>query len=350
MALDIVLDPRNEEELLNQAARYIFEKSNGALSNLNVSNPLIFLLEAQVFAGAELLWYANQLPDKLLLYFLSQFHDLEVTATRATGTLTLNLTSPLGTNYIIDSLEVSSGDEVYRLVSPVTFTAGNTQTSGLIEAIDVGSRFNKPPFSVNSIVTPRPFLTSVTNLNNIEGGLDELTPQEAIDKYTDQFKDSQLISIDDYRSETQRLVGSAYPVRVVYQDGIQVLIGNNPSIDLIRAVQQSLEKKSILTANLAVQKLIEVPLDIYLSVQGDQASSDEFYQYLLQIFTSGISVLSRDTLIEICVAFGYKFIDGFFDVTQSRTRELNVNEIFVLNKLQLDLNGLPNYYGNFDPE
>jgi hypothetical protein len=45
---DISLDPRNESELLEQAAQYAIDKSGGQLGNLSPANPLIFLLEAQV--------------------------------------------------------------------------------------------------------------------------------------------------------------------------------------------------------------------------------------------------------------------------------------------------------------
>lgn len=347
MALDIVLDPRNEEELLNQVSRYIFEKSNGTLSNLNISNPLIFLLEAQVFAGSELLWYVNQLPAKLLLYFLSQFQDIQETATKATGTLLLNLTSPLASDYTITNLEVSSGEEVFRLVSPVTFTAGNTQSTGLIESVEPGSRFNKPPFSINTIITPRPFLTSVTNLNPTENGADELTAEEAITKYSNQFLDSQLVSLEDYRVEVVRLVGSNYPVKVVYQEGINILLGNEAPIDLIRSVQSELERKSIITASIAVQRLVSVPLAVNLIVAGDAGLGDSFYQYLAESLDK-YEVLTRDDLVGLVSQFGYTFIDGYFDQNANQTKELNYNEYFYLKFLSLTVNGLTTLYGVSD--
>jgi hypothetical protein len=73
MIPDIQIDPRNEYELLEQATNHAIEVSGGTLSNFNPSDPMTALIEGQVYAGAELLWYLNRLPASLATYWLNQF-------------------------------------------------------------------------------------------------------------------------------------------------------------------------------------------------------------------------------------------------------------------------------------
>ncbi len=349
MSLDIVLDPRNEQELLNQLTRYLFNRSNGRLTNLNESNPLIFLLEAQVFAGSELLWYVNQLPSKLLLTFLNRFETLQDTPQKATGTLILNLTSPLSSSYTISSLEVSDGERLYRLVSPVVFTSGTTQATGIIEAFEEGSEYNVPAFSINRIITPVAFLSSVTNPNALTNGISETTPEEAIDRFVSGFRDSQLISVEDFRAEVNRLVGSTYTVRVYYDGSINVLVGNptsRPPISLLETIYQTILSKAVLTTSLTVQEIAYKDCSVFLSVKSDNLTEtlpDLIYQELLSVLKDR-EVISTTDLIELSGKLGLRFVDGWINKTWGV--ELQPNEMFNPKHVQLKINGFDFYFGD----
>lgn len=347
---DVQIDPRNEDELLDQVTRYIFEKSNGRLSNLNPSNPLIFLLEAQIFAGAELLWYANKLPAKVLTYFLSQYQELIPPATKATGQLTLNLTSALPNSYTVNSLTVSNGTNLYSLISPVTFASGQIQATGLIEADDFGRSFNSPAFSINEIVTPTAFLASVTNLNPLSGGTDELTAEEAVESFVSDFRDSQLISAGDYEKAVRRLIGDEYAIKIRYSEGVRVLIGNpsGVSLDVLRNVQRELDAITPMTVEIIVQTLDYKPVDIFIKAEGSESLADSFYEYLQAQLLPGVQSISRDDLVKFVSLFGFRFVDGYVDLFRSSVSQEDVTEVLFVNSLNLVLNGKSIRYGESD--
>ena len=348
MAIDITLDPRNEEELLDQASRYIFNRSNGRLSNLNESNPLIFLLEAQVFAGSELLWYLNQLPKKILLTFLSQYESLVTTPAKATGLLTLNLTAALGSSYTISSLTVSDGNLLYRLITPVIFPAGTTQATGTIEALEVGSEYNLPQYSITSIATPTAFLASVFNPNSLTGGISETTPDEAIDLFTSRFRDSQITSLSDYEREVRKVIGSEVELRIFYKDGVNILIGNPEtgiSLSLIESVYLYLIDKAVLTSTIKVQELDYVQTKVYLKVTSDRLTDelpDQIYTAIKKLSRSQ-TVLTTNELIYVSAQLGLTFIDGWFDNLFGV--ELKDNQMFDITTFTLNINGIDYTYG-----
>ena len=67
------LDPRNEAQLVNAAAKRVYDASNAKLNDFSAGNPMMALLEGQAFAQGEFLYWANQLPQSILLEWIGPF-------------------------------------------------------------------------------------------------------------------------------------------------------------------------------------------------------------------------------------------------------------------------------------
>ena len=67
------LDPRNEAQLVQQATQRVYQASGQTLNDFSAGNPLAALLEGQAFAQGEFLFYANQLPQSILIEWLGPF-------------------------------------------------------------------------------------------------------------------------------------------------------------------------------------------------------------------------------------------------------------------------------------
>ena len=63
----VSIDPRNEAELVQEASQRVYDASNQTLNDFSSGNPLAALIEGQAFAQGEFLFWANQLPEKILL-------------------------------------------------------------------------------------------------------------------------------------------------------------------------------------------------------------------------------------------------------------------------------------------
>ena len=67
------LDPRNEAALVQAASQRVYQASGQTLNDFSAGNPLAALLEGQAYAQGEFLFWANQLPQSILIEWLGPF-------------------------------------------------------------------------------------------------------------------------------------------------------------------------------------------------------------------------------------------------------------------------------------
>jgi Baseplate J-like protein len=259
---EIQLDPRNEWELFEQAQNHVFNVSGGRLGSRNPADPLSFLLEGQVYAGAELLWYINQLPDKLLARWLG-YWGLELSeGTKATGSATFQLVQVNTAIVIPAGTLVSAGDVIFQTTNPVTTLPNSTSIESGIEALEVGRSGNVPGYGIQQIVTPLPYVRSVSNPQPTVGGRDAVAADDAIRQFLANPRDSILMSEQDYvRASYDFLGGSGWMVRVIPNTDpttslpipgtIAVLVSNSNYTSLPSGILDGLSKhlkdRSVLT-------------------------------------------------------------------------------------------------------
>jgi Baseplate J-like protein len=287
---DIQLDPRNEWELYEQAQDHVFKVSGGQLGSRNPADPLAFLLEGQVYAGAELLWYVNQLPSKLLTQWLSYWGLTTDDGAIATGSVTVQLaqvnavvTIPAGTLF-------SAGDVLFRSTQSVDAPANSMEISVPIEATEPGTQGNVPGYGIQSIVTPIPYAKSASNPLPTSGGRDPQSAEEAIALFVDTARDGMLISEADYVSASLRFLGgNGWQVRVLSNTdpltglsvpgSVAVLVANPeynniPNGTLI-SLDRYLRQRSVLTIQPYVIEMGRFDVTVRVTVQYDRSDDPQ---------------------------------------------------------------------------
>lgn len=222
MSLDIpsvTLDPQNDEEMMAQAYERVRAASNNTITDFSPSSPVAALVEGQVFAVAELLWYLNQLPVALALEVLRLSGVSRNPGTKAKGRLNFLLASPLASDFVVSqSFLVSYKDAAYATTDTLQIPAGSLEGSVAVEATVEGKDYNAPAFAVSSGNTGLSHLQSIYNPDPITGGSDLEPLSETLRRSQLTLRTRNvLVTVEDYEAKTEELLGfgsrsTAYPL------------------------------------------------------------------------------------------------------------------------------------------
>ncbi len=202
------LDPRNEAEIVQQATQRVYQASGQTLNDFSAGNPLSALLEGQAFAQGEFLFWANQLPQSILIEWLGPF----LGAMRRLGTpsiarleLTIppvdtSTTIPAGTAFLTDSNFTGGEQFTFILDEEVTIPAGETVVFATASSQYVGSVYNAPANSITG--------TSAININGLtsnnpqpaSGGSDVETYQEVQERFFTLIRRRNPVSAEDWEN------------------------------------------------------------------------------------------------------------------------------------------------------
>lgn len=211
----VSIDPRNETNLVQQAAQVVYEASNRTLNDFSAGNPLAVLLEGQAFAQGELLFWANQLPDKILLEWIGPF----LGAMRRLGTpavaqvfVTINPQTaatfiPSGTSFTTNSQ--LSGGQSYEFISyeDITIPAGETVGKIPVYSKFVGNAYNVPANSITGSSGLNQIAISVTNPKAAVGGSEVETYQQVRERFFTLIRRRNLVSETDWQDFFTDLYG-----------------------------------------------------------------------------------------------------------------------------------------------
>lgn len=207
----IKLDPRNEVDLVEQAKLKVYNASGGLLNDFTENSPVAALIQGQAFAGAELLYYANQLPLAFVIDFLKVTGVTRSLGTKAKTTLTFNISSPQNIIFTIpEGFEVvdSEGRLSFFTDAPLVIPVGLTSGSVTATAEEVGAEYNISSYSIIGITQPLTYLSGVTNTEAAQGGTNEETVAEVISRALTQMRLKNLVSADDYEQAAEGLLGA----------------------------------------------------------------------------------------------------------------------------------------------
>lgn len=213
-----VLDPRNEEQLAQQGQLVAFNRSGGTLNDFSDHSPLAVLIQGQAFAGAELLYYVNQLPLALIVKFLEVAGTVRSLGARATATITFSLTAPLGSPLLIPAgFEVTNraGDRRFTLIANLVIPAGQLSGNGVVQAVETGEGYNLPAYTINQFTTPLAFLATVVNVQPSQGGANAETLEEAIARGLVALRRRNLVTADDYETAAVEALGSGARAKAI---------------------------------------------------------------------------------------------------------------------------------------
>jgi len=203
----VSIDPRNEAQLVQAASQRVYLASNQTLNDFSSGNPLAALLEGQVFAQGEFLFWLNQLPQKLLLEWIGPF----LGAMRRLGTASIArlvltipasdvpVTVPSGSTFTTDPN--ITGGEVFNFVTTEahTFPPGETVLYVPVYSEFVGTIYNVP---ANSIVGSSAINVESLSSNNPQpatGGSDVETYQEVQERFFTLIRRKNPVSSQDWQ-------------------------------------------------------------------------------------------------------------------------------------------------------
>ena len=201
------IDPRNEAELVNAAAKRVYDASNAKLNDFSAGNPLIALLEGQAFAQGEFLFWANQLPESILLEWIGPFLGaMRRLGTASTTRLLITIapqnsqfTLPAGTQFASDA-NLTGGQSIPFVTTQDVSLAAN-QTTASVEASSsyVGTFNNIPAFTITGLPGTDVPLLSVTNTIPAQGGSDIETLDAVKERFFTLIRRRNPVSSQDWQ-------------------------------------------------------------------------------------------------------------------------------------------------------
>lgn len=204
----VSIDPRNEAELLNAALKKVFQASNGTINDFSSGSPISALLEGQVFAQGELLYYLNRLPNAVITEWISPFLGaMRQTGAASTASLTFTI-EPSDTPFVIESgfaVATTPGlaDGVdATFLTDTTLVIPSGEGTGVVSATCtiLGSGGNVPANSLNRFTSNLARLTSVTNTAAASGGKDVETLQEVRQRFYSLIRRPNPVSKEDWEN------------------------------------------------------------------------------------------------------------------------------------------------------
>ena len=202
------LDPRNEAQLVQQASQRVYQASGQTLNDFSSGNPLAALLEGQAFAQGEFLFYANQLPQSILIEWLGPFLGaMRRLGTPAIARLQIAIppvdtvtTVPAGTAFITDS-DLTGGEQfTFILDTDVTIAAGESVVFATASSQYVGSLYNAPANSITGTSAININGLTATNPQPASGGSDVETYQEVQERFFTLIRRRNPVSAEDWQN------------------------------------------------------------------------------------------------------------------------------------------------------
>jgi len=206
----VVLDPRNDQELFEQAVNRTIAASGNRLRDFKKATVANGVLTGEVFAIAELFWYLNKLPTALAIELLRLFGVQRSLGTKASGKVTVLLSQALQDNFILPAGHlIPFRDNVYfvttqELVIPPRAYEGTVA----VQASKVGVIGNVPKLGLVQTSTNLNYVSMIYNTEDIAGGTDIEPLLETVRRGQEALRRRDtLVTLADYESAAQDILG-----------------------------------------------------------------------------------------------------------------------------------------------
>ena len=204
----VSLDPRNEAEIVQAASQAVYQASNQTLNDFSSGNPLAALLEGQAFAQGEFLFWANQLPQSILIEWIGPF----LGAMRRLGTpsvarllLTIppsdvSVTVTAGTAFTTDSNLAAGEAFTFITTADVTIAAGESTVYATAASQYVGSIYNVGANTITGSSAVNIDGLTATNPQPAVGGSDVETYEEVQERFFTLIRRRNPVSAEDWQN------------------------------------------------------------------------------------------------------------------------------------------------------
>lgn len=203
----VSLDPRNEAELVQAASQRVYQASGQTLNDFSAGNPLAALLEGQAFAQGEFLFWANQLPQSILIEWLGPFLGaMRRLGTPAVARLLITVppsdtitTVPAGTAFTTDPNLTGGESFTFITDTEVSIAPGEFQVFVTVASQYVGAIYNSPANSITGVSNVNVNGLTATNPQPATGGSDVETYQEVQERFFTLIRRRNPVSAEDWQ-------------------------------------------------------------------------------------------------------------------------------------------------------
>jgi hypothetical protein len=220
---EVLLDPRNEAELVKAAARRVYESSNATLNDFSSGSPIMALLEGQAFAQSEFLQFANQFPESVLVEWIGPFLGAQRrVGSGAIAYITFNITPrndqfDIFEGFLLSTDPALTGGESLTFVTTERLIIPAGQSQGKVRAISLfrGEGANVP---ANTITRADTSLNGVVSVNNEEaaaGGQDPELLSEVKERFFSLIRRRNPVSAEDWEDWFSDAIGPGTAVTVL---------------------------------------------------------------------------------------------------------------------------------------
>lgn len=204
----VSIDPQNEAQLVQLASQVVYEASNRTLNDFSAGNPLAALIEGQAFAQGEFLYWANQLPNKILVEWLGPF----LGAMRRLGTPAVALvrvtiapgntpvTIPAGTTFTTNPQFTNGVSLPFLSATNLVIPAGQSVGEVPVYSQYVGAANNCPANSITGTTSEKGLSFTATNLQPATGGSDVETYQQVQERFFSLIRRPNPVSASDWQN------------------------------------------------------------------------------------------------------------------------------------------------------
>jgi hypothetical protein len=203
----VSIDPRNEAELVQAASQRVYQASGQTLNDFSAGNPLAALLEGMSFAQGEFLFWANQLPQSILIEWLGPFLGaMRRLGTPAVARLALTVppsdtvtTIPAGTAFTTDANLTAGESYTFITDAEVSIPAGESVAYATVASQYVGAIYNSPANSITGTSAINVNGLTATNEQPATGGSDVETYQEVQERFFTLIRRRNPVSAEDWQ-------------------------------------------------------------------------------------------------------------------------------------------------------
>lgn len=220
---NIDLDPRTEAELVQAAAKKVYDASAATINDFSSGSPIMALLEGQAFAQAEFLQFANEFPEAVLVEWIGPFLGAQrKTGAGAVAEITFTITPRDDQFDVFPGFQVSTdpaltGGESIGFVTLEQLTIPAGQSTGKVQAISLfrGVNANVPPETITRIGTALAGVQSVTNEQAAAGGQDPELLSEVKERFFSLIRRRNPVSAEDWEDFFSDALGVGTSVTVL---------------------------------------------------------------------------------------------------------------------------------------
>ena len=212
----VSIDPRNEAQIVQEASQVVYEASNQTLNDFSSGNPLSALIQGQAFAQGEFLFWANQLPQEILIDWIGPF----LGAMRRLGSASVaqlavtifpsntDTVIPVGTNFT--SNFNSTGGETITFITTEVYSipAGESTVKITVASQYVGSQYNCPANTITGVPSIGINGLAVTNPQPAVGGSDVETYDEVQERFFTLIRRKNPVTQEDWQGFFEDFYGT----------------------------------------------------------------------------------------------------------------------------------------------